>query len=169
MNLQNILSKLFANAGSVGIEGVFQFVFAPDSVFWSEVKDRSITECGHHERPDVTISIAEQDFLGIMGGVANVEELFASGRLKIDGNMGLATMLPQIINNARHGSKAEKVDMNQRYPTPSRPSEEVSAGQPVLRNIERRPRKELSVDSFRRDYLPHGIPLIISDALEDWR
>lgn len=168
MNLQNILSKLFANAGSVGIEGVFQFVFAPDSVFWSEVKDRSITECGHHERPDVTISIAEQDFLGIMGGVANVEELFASGRLKIDGNMGLATMLPQIINNARHGSKAEKVDMNQRYPTPSRPSEEVSAGQPVLRNIERRPRKELSVDSFRRDYLPHGIPLIISDALEDW-
>ncbi|SDZ66234.1 cupin-like domain-containing protein [Pseudomonas sp. NFIX28] len=168
MDLQNILSTLFANAGSVGIEGVFQFVFAPDRVFWSEIKEQSTTESGRHARPDVTIGIAEQDFLGIMGGTANVEELFASGRLKIDGNMGLATLLPQIINRARHGGKAEKVDMNQRYPTPARPSEALSAGQQVLREVERRPRQQLSVETFRRDYLPHGIPLIISDALRDW-
>jgi putative sterol carrier protein len=168
VDLQNILSTLFANAGSVGIEGVFQFVFAPDRVFWSEIKEQSTTESGRHARPDVTIGIAEQDFLGIMGGTANVEELFASGRLKIDGNMGLATLLPQIINRARHGGKAEKVDMNQRYPTPARPSEALSAGQQALREVERRPRQQLSVETFRRDYLPHGIPLIISDALRDW-
>ncbi|WP_230147487.1 hypothetical protein [Pseudomonas brassicacearum] len=30
-----------------------------------------------------------------------------SGRLKIGGNMGLATLLPQIIDHARHGGGEE--------------------------------------------------------------
>jgi hypothetical protein len=169
VDLQTILTRLFANAGSVGIEGVFQFVFSPGQAFWSEVKAANRTQAGRHASPDVTIEVAERDFLGIMGGRANVEELFASGRLKIGGNMGLATMLPQIIDHARNGgAKAEKVDMNKRYPTPARLSERVSASLPVQRVIERRPRSEVSVSEFRSRYLPHGIPLVISDALQDW-
>lgn len=169
MDLQTILTKLFANAGSVGIEGIFQFVFAPGQAFWSEVKAVSHTQPGRHASPDVTIEVAERDFLGIMGGMANVEELFASGRLKIGGNMGLATMLPQIIDAARGaGPKTGKVDKDKRYPTPSRFSERVSASLPVQRSIERRPRSEVSVAEFRSRYLPHGIPLVISDALQDW-
>ncbi|EJL93399.1 putative sterol carrier protein [Pseudomonas sp. GM102] len=132
MDLQTILGKLFANAGAVGIEGVFQFVFGPHQAYWSEVKASSRTEAGRHASPDVTIEVAEKDFLGIMGGMANVEELFASGRLKIGGNMGLATMLPQIIDHARHGGGVvEKVDMNKRYPTPPRFSEKISASLPT--------------------------------------
>jgi hypothetical protein len=169
VDLQTILTRLFANAGSVGIEGVFQFVFAPGQAFWSEVKASTHTQAGRHASPDVTIEVAERDFLGIMGGMANVEELFASGRLKIGGNMGLATMLPQIIDHARNGgAKVQKVDMNTRYPTPPRYSERVSASLPVQRTIERRPRSEVSVSEFRSRYLPHGIPLVISDALQDW-
>ena len=168
MDLQSILTQLFANAGGVGIEGVFQFVFAPEQAFWSEVTTTSLTRQGRHASPDVTIEVAEQDFLGIMGGAANVEELFASGRLKIGGNMGLATMLPQIIDHARNGAKAEKVDMNKRYPTPPRFSERVSASLPPQRTVERRPRSEVSVSEFRSRYLPNGIPLVISDALQDW-
>ncbi|ANI61423.1 putative sterol carrier protein [Pseudomonas sp. PvR086] len=169
MDLQTILGKLFANAGAVGIEGVFQFVFGPHQAYWSEVKASSRTEAGRHASPDVTIEVAEQDFLGIMGGMANVEELFASGRLKIGGNMGLATMLPQIIDHARHGGGVvEKVDMNKRYPTPPRFSEKVSASLSPQRSVERRPRRELSVLEFETRYLPHGIPLVISDALQDW-
>ena len=72
MDLQSILSKLFANAHAVGIEGVFQFVFGPDRAFWSEVRDTSRTGAGRHSTPDVTIEVAERDFLGIMGGTANV-------------------------------------------------------------------------------------------------
>ena len=41
MDLQSILSKLFANAGAVGIEGVFQFAFSPQLAYWSEVKASS--------------------------------------------------------------------------------------------------------------------------------
>lgn len=169
MDLQSVLSKLFVNAGSVGIEGVFQFVFGPHLAFWSEVKAQSRTEAGRHSAPDVTIEVAEKDFMGIMAGMANVEELFASGRLKINGNMGLATLLPQIINSARRGAaQSQKVDMNQRYPTPARVSERVSASLPVQRTVERRPYEEVTVDEFKSRYLPEGIPLIISNALQDW-
>jgi len=169
VDLQTILGKLFANAGAVGIEGVFQFVFGPHQAYWTQVTDSSRTQAGRHPSPDVTIEVAEQEFLRIMAGMANVEELFASGRLKIGGNMGLATLLPQIIDHARHGSgAAAKVDMNQRYPTPPRFSEKLTASLPVQRHVERRPRSELSVQEFRARYLPHGIPVVISDALQDW-
>ncbi|MFH0021575.1 cupin-like domain-containing protein [Pseudomonas fluorescens] len=170
MDLQSILGKLFANAGAVGIEGVFQFVFGPQQAYWSEVKASSRTEAGLHASPDVTIEVAEQDFLGIMGGMANVEELFASGRLKIGGNMGLATLLPQIIDHARHGGGAafEKVDMNKRYPTPPRFSEQLTASLPTQLSVQRRTRDELPVSEFKRHYLPHGIPVVISNALHDW-
>lgn len=168
MDLQSILSKLFANADSVGIEGVFQFIFAPNLAFWSEIRGSTHTAPGLHAKPDVTINVAEKDFLGIMGGAANVEELFASGRLKIGGNMGLATLLPQIIERARRGGTAPKVDMNQRYPTPPRVSERVSAAQPTLHSVERINREQLSLERFRVHYLPEGIPLVISNALNDW-
>jgi putative sterol carrier protein len=169
VDLQPVLSKLFINAGSVGIEGVFQFIFGTEQSIWSDVQARTVTESGRHARPDVTIEVSKNDFLGIMSGVANVEELFASGRLKIGGNMGLATLLPQIIDNARRGEgKPAKVDMNQRYPTPPRFSEKVSASLPTQRSVERRPRSEVTVNEFRNNYLLEGIPLIVSDALQDW-
>lgn len=168
MDLQSILSKLFANAHAVGIEGVFQFVFGQDRAFWSEVRDSSRTGAGRHSAPDVTIEVAERDFLGIMGGTANVEELFASARLKISGNMGLATLLPQIISNARRGVPATKVSMNQRYPTPARLSERVSAAQPVQREVARVARADMPLARFQGEYLAHGTPVVISDALQDW-
>lgn len=171
MDLQNVLSKLFSNAGAVGIEGVFQFIFGPHLAYWSEIRAQARIEAGRHAAPDVTIEVAERDFLGIVGGVANVEELFASGRLKIGGNMGLATLLPQIIDSARRGASPQapaKVDMNQRYPTPPRFSERVSASLPPQPRVERRPRREVSVSEFRARYLLEGIPVIMSDALGDW-
>lgn len=168
MDLQSILSKLFANAHAVGIEGVFQFVFAQDLAFWSEVRDTSRTGAGRHSAPDVTIEVAERDFLGIMGGTANVEELFASARLKITGNMGLATLLPQIISNARRGAAAARVSMNQRYPTPARLSERVSIAQPLQREVARIAHTDMPVARFKSEYLKHGTPVVISAALEDW-
>ncbi|CAG8870119.1 hypothetical protein PS627_03865 [Pseudomonas fluorescens] len=168
MDLQSILAKLFANAHGVGIEGVFQFVFRPDRMIWSEVRATSRTGTGLHAAPDVTIEVAECDFLGIMGGTANVEELFASARLKITGNMGLATLLPQIISRARQGAAAAKVAMNQRYPTPTRISERVSAAQPPRVDVERIERAQMSLERFRDHYLAKGTPVILSDALQDW-
>ena len=64
MDLQPVLSKLFVNAGSVGIEGVFQFIFGTEQAIWSDVQARTVTENGRHARPDVTIEVSTNDFLG---------------------------------------------------------------------------------------------------------
>lgn len=168
MDLQHILGKLFANAGSVGLEGIFQFIFDDHLALWYEAGGSGASGNGHHQAPQVTIEVAASDFAGIMTGRANVEHLFASGRLKIGGNLGLATLLPQAIDMALRGTSAPKVAANQRYPARPRPSDALSARQPQLLEIERKPRAELSVKAFNERHLLPGIPVVISDALHDW-
>ncbi|WP_119687501.1 cupin-like domain-containing protein [Pseudomonas sp. Marseille-Q5299] len=169
MELQPLLSKLFANAGAVGVEGTFQFIFGPQQAYWCEAGTQPRTEAGRHATPDVTIEVTQQDLLGIMAGSANVEELFAGGRLKIGGNLGLATLLPQIIDLARKGVTAQKTDMNQRHVTPPRYSERVSASLPQLTEVERIPAAQLDAERFQRNFLPYGTPVVISDALREWK
>nr|WP_217433522.1 MULTISPECIES: cupin-like domain-containing protein [Pseudomonas] len=167
--MQPLLSKLFANAGAVGVEGTFQFIFGPQQAYWCEAGTQPRTEAGRHATPDVTIEVTQQDLLGIMAGSANVEELFAGGRLKIGGNLGLATLLPQIIDLARKGVTAQKTDMNQRHVTPPRYSERVSASLPQLTEVERIPAAQLDAERFQRNFLPYGTPVVISDALREWK
>lgn len=171
MDLSAVLSALFAGAQAVGARGVFQFVFSADNAVWSEVGDQVTIRPGRHPAADVTIELGEQDFAGILQGQQDVEELFASGRLRIGGQMGLATLLPQIINAARRGGSAppeQTRDTNQRYAAPERTADRVSAAQAPLLAVERRPRDGLSVEEFRRRYLAQGLPVIISNALADW-
>lgn len=168
MDLQSILGKLFANAGSVGLEGVFQFVFDGHTALWFEAGGQVGNGTGRHPAPHVSIDVSCADFMGIMTGQANVEELFANGRLKIEGNLGLATLLPQAIDMALRGTSAPAVQANYRYPPRPRPSDELSARQPPLRSIERRPRSGLAVEEFRQHYMRPGTPVVISDALHDW-
>jgi len=169
MDLQTSLAKLFANAAAVGVKGIFQFVFGPQQAYWCEADDKAHAEPGRHATPDVTLEVSQQDLLAIMAGSANVEELFASGRLKISGNLGLATLLPQIIDQTRRGGAGRKSEMNQRYATPPRYSEHLSASLPQLTEVQRIPAAQLTVERFRRDFLPNGTPLVIRDALRDWK
>lgn len=46
VDLQSILGKLFANAGAVGIEGVFQFIFSAQQAYWYDIKTSQRTELG---------------------------------------------------------------------------------------------------------------------------
>lgn len=170
MDLSAVLSSLFTGAQAVGVCGVFQFIFSAEKAAWVEVGGQATVCSGHHPTANVTIELGEQDFIGILQGTQDVEELFANGRLRISGQVGLATLLPQIINASRRGltSPEQGCDMNQRYPAPERASDRVSASQPPLKAVERRPRSSLSVEEFRQHYVPQGLPVIISDALQDW-
>lgn len=166
VDLQPILGKLFASATGVGLEGVFQFIFDDCRALWFEAGGSGGS--GRHAAPDVTIEVATGDFLAIMDASANVEELFANGKLTISGNLGLATLLPQAIDVALKGGPAPAIEANRRYPARERASDRLSARQALLRVIERRPRAGLSPDEFRHRYMLHGIPVVISDALHDW-
>ncbi|MFO3723229.1 cupin-like domain-containing protein [Pseudomonas sp. HLMP] len=168
MDLQTILGKLFASADSVGLKGLFQFVFDGHTALWFKAGGQGGSGQGRHPAADVTIEVASGDFMNIMAGKANVEELFANGRLKIGGNLGLATLLPQAIHTALRGTRAPAVEANRRYPARPRASDRLSACQAPLLAIQRRPRSGLSVEEFRERYMRHGIPVVISDALHDW-
>lgn len=55
---------------------------------------------------DCTITIAESDFVSLMTGKANGQQLFMQGKLKIAGNMGLAMKLSQIPRAAPASSSS---------------------------------------------------------------
>jgi len=52
---------------------------------------------GAHGKPDVTITVDDDNFVALSTGKANPQTLFMQGKLKIKGNMGLAMKLDKII------------------------------------------------------------------------
>jgi len=171
MQLSSILTELFAHARGVGLRGLIQFTFAADEQLWVEAGDEVRVAAGRRDGCDTEIEISAENFLAVVAGGANVEQLFAAGALRIRGNLGLATLLPQLIDSARYhrdGQAAPTVAMNARYPTPARASETLSATQTPLAQVERRPGRVLSPQEFHGHYLARGIPLVITDALDDW-
>merc|ERR1712176_949748 len=59
------------------------------------------TARGDGEKPDVTITMADADFVAMADGKLDGMEAFMSGKLKISGNMMLAQKLGPILESAR--------------------------------------------------------------------
>ncbi|KYQ88875.1 peroxisomal multifunctional protein [Tieghemostelium lacteum] len=56
---------------------------------------------GAGAKPSVTINVEDQDFVDIMSGKLNAQTAFMKGKIKIAGNMGLATKLGQIMQKSK--------------------------------------------------------------------
>ncbi|OPX03607.1 SCP2 sterol-binding domain-containing protein [Geobacillus proteiniphilus] len=68
--------------------GVYQVVLRPDTGFVVE---------GEQEPSDCTLSLDSEDFKKMAEGELNGTEAFMSGRLRIDGDMGLALRLQEVL------------------------------------------------------------------------
>ena len=83
MDLSSLLNKVFAHAPGVGLRGIIQFVFSADQRLWVEAGDDVRVLRGRHNAADTEIEISAQDFVAVVEGRANVEQLFAAGTIRI--------------------------------------------------------------------------------------
>ncbi|UOE75804.1 SCP2 sterol-binding domain-containing protein [Parageobacillus thermoglucosidasius] len=83
-----------------GIVAVYQFNLSGDEAGIYQVilhPNEGTAIEGEKEAPDCTLSIDSHDFKKMVEGELNGTEAFMSGKLKIDGDMGLALRLQQIL------------------------------------------------------------------------
>jgi len=82
------------------IGGVYQFDITKDGKtqsWYADLKNGKGTVAeGKHEKADCTLAVGDEDFVGMMTGKLNSQQLFMQGKLKIKGNMGLAMKLGKL-------------------------------------------------------------------------
>ena len=82
------------------INAVYQFnISGPGGGAWSVdcTQPGGKVQAGTAATPKCTVAAVDQDFLNIVNGKLNAQMAFMSGKLKIQGDMGLALKLQQIL------------------------------------------------------------------------
>ena len=82
------------------INAVYQFdISGPDGGKWSVdcTAPGGKISAGTAPAARCTVAATDQDFLGILNGKLNPQMAFMSGKLRIQGDMGLAMKLQQIL------------------------------------------------------------------------
>jgi len=51
---------------------------------------------GEQGKPDCTVTVSDEDYVNLITGKANGQQLFMGGKLKISGNMAMAMKLSQL-------------------------------------------------------------------------
>ena len=82
------------------INAVYQFnISGPNGGQWSVdcTRPGGAVSSGQAAAPKCTVACTDADFLNIVNGKLNAQMAFMSGKLKIQGDMGLAMKLQQIL------------------------------------------------------------------------
>ncbi|MGM0688771.1 MAG: SCP2 sterol-binding domain-containing protein [Bacillota bacterium] len=83
-----------------GISAVYQFDLSGDNggIFHVVVDDgkANVVE-SEHDNPNITISMAAEDFDAMLDGKLNATSAFMAGKLKVKGDMSLAMKLQSLL------------------------------------------------------------------------
>eukprot|EP01104_Vermistella_antarctica_P020425 TRINITY_DN8728_c0_g1_i1.p1 TRINITY_DN8728_c0_g1~~TRINITY_DN8728_c0_g1_i1.p1 ORF type:complete len:243 (-),score=89.69 TRINITY_DN8728_c0_g1_i1:208-936(-) len=82
---------------------LFNITNGNDSKSWTidlKANPPSVYE-GKPSKADVTITISDSDYMGLVDGKVNGQQLFMGGKLKLAGNMALAMKLDQLTKGLR--------------------------------------------------------------------
>lgn len=96
----DMMPSRFKKEAAKGLNCVYQFDLAGDGGGkWHVLINEEKCEVkeGPHASPNITISMAAQDYLDMVSGKANGQMLFMSGRLRISGDMGLALRMQSLF------------------------------------------------------------------------
>ena len=92
-------SQMDASAAK-GMNSVIQFQLSGEGggSYYVEIKDGKSIACeGTHPSPNMTMTMAAQDYVDLIAGKLNGQMAFMSGKLKIAGDMGLAMKMQTLF------------------------------------------------------------------------
>jgi len=100
------------NIWSKKVKGIFGFKVkdsnGKDHLWIVDAKNGSgKVELNGKVKPDVTLSLADKDLVDLMTGKLNPQKAFFQGKLKVQGNMGLAMKLQEFQKQAGEAMKAK--------------------------------------------------------------
>lgn len=98
------MSKIFNPAAAAGLTKTLQWnITGEQAGVWAFKVDNGVCEPipGGVEKPDVTFTVSDKDWLAISEGRLDPQSAFFSGQLKITGDMGLALRVPQLFPTTR--------------------------------------------------------------------
>lgn len=113
-----------------------------------------MVEPGWHAQASLRLIVSSADYREVFTG--DVTQLYAQGRLRIEGNLGLGLILARMLASS---SSAE-------WHPDRRRIEEVSAKGKPLATVERR--EMPSLDVFQREYARACRPVILTDVVRKW-
>jgi putative sterol carrier protein len=90
----------FKGEAAAGMDAVYQYVIDGDDggAWHTLIKDGTLTVVeGTHESPSVTLSMKSSDYIDLAEGRLNGQAAFMTGKLKIQGDMGLALKLNSLF------------------------------------------------------------------------
>ncbi len=98
----DIMPSRFNKEAAKGLNAVYQFDLSGDGggKWQVAIKDQTIeVKEGAADSPNITISMAAQDYLDMLSGKLNGQVAFMSGKLRIAGDMGLALRMQSLFQS----------------------------------------------------------------------
>ncbi len=98
-----VMPSRFNAQAAQGVNATYQFELTGDGGGTYHVKiadGKCEVNKGPAENPNITITMAAQDYLDMINGKLNPQMAFMGGKLKIKGDMSLALKMQQIFPNA---------------------------------------------------------------------
>ncbi|KAG7391473.1 hypothetical protein PHYBOEH_006663 [Phytophthora boehmeriae] len=87
------------------VKGIIQFDITGAGKWNLDLKSATPALTEGAKKADVTIIVADEDFVAIALGKLNAQQAFMKGKLKLKGNMTLAMKLPVVFNALKPQSK----------------------------------------------------------------
>lgn len=97
---EGIVSRFDASKAA-GINAAIQFDLSGDGggAYWMEIDDDGVkTGEGNIDNAKMTLRATADDFVNMIGGTLNPMQAFMTGKIKIQGDTGLALKLMPLIN-----------------------------------------------------------------------
>ena len=96
-HFEQMLSR-FNPAAAADLDAVFQYQIEDAGAYHLIIKEgQCVLESGEHGSPTVSLTLSEETFAEILSGETDGMQAFMSGQLKADGDLMLATRLPELF------------------------------------------------------------------------